>query len=335
MARKKISNRAQVEKILQSAQKAIAKAEKSGKTVPEYIKKMASTPIKTRYSKREVEGFKYHLDPRHIAAEARKTRILSFSTNDGGTHELVVHATDKEFPRKLGKEVYSGIKYALEHHPSRDFDIELRKFLSFLDYNVKLIKWRSINPNNFIINTFKEIKMDDFVRKFLEKYDAVITESVITAMNSTSIVEELNKTETSTVKETIETAVETSYFYAGVEALVGSGRFSEKEYEKYIDFSKEKAMASFADNLNITPERAQTLYDFFQKSSVWATYRKDFKPSDDKVMNDLLDYIESGLNSGMSISAIDNIIDTNKVKSDTLLVRRALENAIQNATKSN
>ena len=301
MARKKMSNRAQVEKILQSAQKAIAKAEKSGQTVPEYIKKMASTPIKTRYSKREVEGFKYHLDPRHIAAEARKTRVLSFSTNEGGTHELVVHATDKEFPRKLGKEVYVGIKYALEHHPSRDFDIELRKFLSFLGYNVKLIKWRSLNPRNFIINTFKEIKIDDFVRKFINKYDDD----------------------------------ETSYFYAGVEALVGSGRFSEKEYEKYIDFSKEKAMASFADNLQITPERAQTIYDFFQKSSVWATYRKDFKPSDDISMDDLLDYIEEGLNSGMSISDIDNIIDTNKVKSDTLLVRRALENAIQNATNSN
>lgn len=301
MARKKMSNRAQVEKILQSAQKAIAKAEKSGQTVPDYIKKIASTPIKSRYSKREVEKFKYHLDPRHIAAEARKTRVLSFSTNDGGTHELVVHATDKEFPRKLGKEVYSGIKYALEHHPSRDFDIELRKFLSFLGYNVKLIKWRSLNPNNFIINTFKDIKMNDFVRKFLDKYDDD----------------------------------ETSYFYAGVEALVGSGRFSEKEYEKYIDFSKQKAMTSFADNLQITPERAQTLYDFFQKSSVWATYRKDFKPSDDKSVDDLLDYIEEGLNSGMTISDIDNIIDTNKVKSDTLLVRRALENAIQNATKSN
>ena len=301
MVRKKMSNRAQVEKILQSAQKAIAKAEKSGQTVPDYIKKIASTPIKSRYSKREVEKFKYHLDPRHIAAEARKTRVLSFSTNDGGTHELVVHATDKEFPRKLGKEVYSGIKYALEHHPSRDFDIELRKFLSFLGYNVKLIKWRSLNPNNFIINTFKDIKMNDFVRKFLDKYDDD----------------------------------ETSYFYAGVEALVGSGRFSEKEYEKYIDFSKQKAMTSFADNLQITPERAQTLYDFFQKSSVWATYRKDFKPSDDKSVDDLLDYIEEGLNSGMTISDIDNIIDANKVKSDTTLVRRALENAIQNATKSN
>ena len=301
MARKKMSNRAQVEKILQSAQKAIAKAEKTGQTVPDYIKKIASTPIKSRYSKREVEKFKYHLDPRHIAAEARKTRILSFSTNEGGTHELVVHATNKEFPRKLGKEVYSGIKYALEHHPSRDFDIELRKFLSFLGYNVKLVKWRSINPKNFIINTFKEIKMDDFVRKFIDKYDDD----------------------------------ETSYFYAGVEALVGSGRFSEKEYEKYIDFSKQKAMASFADNLNITPERAQTIYDFFQKSSVWATYRKDFKPSDDISMDDLLGYIEEGLNSGMTISAIDNIIDTNKVKNDTLLVRRTLENAIQNATKSN
>lgn len=300
MARKKMSNRAQVEKILQSAQKAIAKAEKSGKTVPDYIKKLASTPIKSHYSEREVEKFKYHLDPRHIAAEARKTRVLSFSTNEGGTHELVVHATDKEFPRKLGKEVYSGIKYALEHYPSRNFDIELRKFLSFLGYNVKLVKWRSLNPNNFIINTFKEIKMDDFVRKFLDKYDDD----------------------------------ETSYFYAGVEALVGSGRFSEKEYKKFIDFSKEKAMASFADNLNITPERAQTLYDFFQKSSVWATYRKDFKPSDDITMDDLLDYIEEGLNSGMSISAIDNIIDTNKVKSDTTLVRRALENAVQNATKT-
>ena len=300
MVRKKISNRAQVEKILQSAQKAIAKAEKSGQTVPDNIKKLASTPIKSRYSKREVEKFKYHLDPRHIAAEARKTRILSFSTNEGGTHELVVHATDKEFPRKLGKEVYIGVKYALEHHPSRDFDIELRKFLSFLGYNVKLVKWRSLNPNNFIINTFKEIKIDDFVRKFLDRYDDD----------------------------------ETSYFYAGVEALVGSGRFSEKEYEKYIDFSKQKAMASFADNLNITPERAQTLYDFFQKSSVWATYRKDFKPSDDKAMDDLLDYIESGLNSGITISDIDNIIDNNKIKSDTTLVRRALENAIQNATKN-
>ena len=52
-------------------------------------------------------------------------------------------------------------------------------------------------------------------------------------------------------------------------------------------------------------------------------------------MDDLLDYIEGGLNSGMSISDIDNIIDTNKVKSDTTLVRRALENAIQNATKNN
>lgn len=301
MARKKMSNRAQIEKILKSAEKAIAKAEKLGKTVPEYIKKMASTPIKTRYSKREVEGFKYHLDPRHIAAEARKTRVLSFSTNEGGTHELVVHATDKEFPRKLAKEVYVGVKYALEHHPSRDFDIELRKFLSFLGYDVKLIKWRSITPKNFIINTFKDIKMNDFVRKFIEKYDDN----------------------------------ETSYFYAGVEALVGSGRFSEEEYKKYVDFSKQKAIASFADNLNITPERAQTLYDFFQKSSVWATYRKDFKPSDDISMDDLLDYIEEGLNSGMSISDIDNIIDTNKVKSDTLLVRRALENAIQNATKSN
>ena len=108
MGKKSMSNRAQVEKILQSAQKAIAKAEKSGQTVPDIIKKIASTPIKTRYSKREVEKFKYHLDPRHIAAEARKTRILSFSTNEGGTHELVVHATDKEFPRKLGKEVYVG-----------------------------------------------------------------------------------------------------------------------------------------------------------------------------------------------------------------------------------
>ena len=297
MTRKKMSNRAQVEKILKSAQKAIAKAEKTGQTVPDYIKKMASTPIKSRYTKREIEKFKYHLDPRHIAAEARKIKVLSFSTIEGGTHELVVHATDKEFPRKLGKEVYSGIKYALEHYPSRDFDIELRKFLSFLGYNVK----RSLNPNNFIINTFKDIKMNDFVRKFLDKYDDD----------------------------------ETSYFYAGVEALVGSGRFSEKEYQKYIDFSKQKAMASFADNLNITPERAQTLYDFFQKSSVWATYRKNFKPSDDIAMNDLLDYIEGGLNSGMTISDIDNIIDTNKVKSDTTLVRRALENAIQNATKSN
>ena len=301
MGKKSMSNRAQVEKILQSAQKAIAKAEKSGQTVPDIIKKIASTPIKTRYSKREVEKFKYHLDPRHIAAEARKTRILSFSTNEGGTHELVVHATDKEFPRKLGKEVYVGVKYALEHHPSRDFDIELRKFLSFLGYNVKLVKWRSLNPNNFIINTFKDIKMDDFVRNFLDKYDDD----------------------------------ETSYFYAGVEALVGSGRFSEEEYKKYEEFAKQKAMASFADNLNITPERAQTIYDFFQKSSVWATYRKDFKPSDDITMDELLNYIEEGLNSGMSISAIDNIIDTNKVKSDTLLVRRALENAIQNATKSN
>ena len=301
MGKKSMSNRAQVEKILQSAQKAIAKAEKSGQTVPDIIKKIASTPIKTRYSKREVEKFKYHLDPRHIAAEARKTRILSFSTNEGGTHELVVHATDKEFPRKLGKEVYVGVKYALEHHPSRDFDIELRKFLSFLGYNVKLVKWRSLNPNNFIINTFKDIKMDDFVRNFLDKYDDD----------------------------------ETSYFYAGVEALLGSGRFSEEEYKKYEEFAKQKAMASFADNLNITPERAQTIYDFFQKSSVWATYRKDFKPSDDITMDELLNYIEEGLNSGMSISAIDNIIDTNKVKSDTLLVRRALENAIQNATKSN
>lgn len=301
MVKKSMSNRAQIEKILKSAKNAIAKAEKSGKTVPEYIKKLASKPLKSRYSKREVEKFKYHLDPRHIAAEARKTRVLSFSTSESGTHELVVHATDKEFPRKLGKEVYSGIKYALEHHPSRDFDIELRKFLSFLGYNVKLVKWRSLNPNNFIINTFKDIKMDDFVRKFLDKYDDD----------------------------------ETSYFYAGVEALVGSGRFSEEEYEKYVDFSKQKAMDSFADNLNITPERAQTLYDFFQKSSVWATYRKDFKPSDDIAMDDLLDYIEGGLNSGMSISDIDNIIDTNKVKSDTLLVRRALENAIKNATKSN
>ena len=301
MGKKSMSNRAQVEKILQSAQKAIAKAEKSGQTVPDNIKKIASTPIKTRYSKREVEKFKYHLDPRHIAAEARKTRILSFSTNEGGTHELVVHATDKEFPRKLGKEVYVGVKYALEHHPSRDFDIELRKFLSFLGYNVNLIKWRSLNPKNFIINTFKEIKKDDFIRKFLKKYDDD----------------------------------ETSYFYAGVEALVGSGRFSEKEYENFIDFSKQKAMASFADNLNITPERAQTLYDFFQKSSVWATYRKDFKPSDDITMDELLNYIEEGLNSGITISDIDNIIDTNKVNSDTTLVRRALENAIQNATKSN
>ena len=301
MARKKMSNRAQVEKILQSAQKSIAKAEKTGQTVPDYIKKLASTPIKSRYSKREVEKFKYHLDPRHIAAEARKTRILSFSTNEGGTHELVVHATDKEFPRKLGKGVYSGIKYALEHHPSRDFDIELRKFLSFLGYNVKLIKWRSLNPNNFIINTFKDIKMDDFVRKFLEKYDVD----------------------------------ETSYFYAGVEALVGSGRFSEEEYEKYIDFSKQKAMASFADNLNITPERAQTIYDFFQKSSVWNTYRKNFKPSDDISMETLLGDIEEALDSGINVSDIDGIIDNNKVKGDTTLVRRALENAIQNATKSN
>lgn len=301
MVKKAMSNRAQIERIMKSAEKAISKAEKLGQTVPDYIKKLASTPIKSRYSKREVEKYKYHLDPRHIAAEARKTKILSFSTNEGGTHELVVHATDKEFPRKLGKEVYSGIKYALEHHPSRDFDIELRKFLSFLGYNVKLVKWRSLNPNNFIINTFKDIKMDDFVRKFLDKYDDD----------------------------------ETSYFYAGVEALIGSGRFSEKEYEKYIDFSKQKAMASFADNLNITPERAQSIYDFFQKSSVWATYRKDFKPSDDKSMDDLLGYIEEGLNSGMTISDIDNIIDTNKVKSDTLLVRRALEKAIQNVTKSN
>ena len=301
MAKKSMSNRAQVEKILQSAQKAIAKAEKSGKKVPDYIKKLASTLLKTRYSKREVEKFKYHLDPRHIAAEARKTRILSFSTNEGGTHELVVHATDKEFPRKLAKEVYVGVKYALEHHPSRDFDIELRKFLSFLGYNVKLIKWRSINPKNFIINTFQEIKIDDFIKKFLEKYDDD----------------------------------ETSYFYAGVEALVGSGRFSEKEYEKYIEFSKQKAMASFADNLNITPERAQTIYDFFQKSSVWATYRKDFKPSDDVSMETLLGDIEEALDSGLNVSDIDNIIDINKIKNDTLLVRRALENAIQNATKSN
>ena len=301
MMKKGMSKRAQIGKIMSSAKKAIDKAEKSGQTVPDYIKKLASTPLKTRYSKREVEKFKYHLDPRHITAEARKTKILSFSTNEGGTHELVVHATDKEFPRKLGKEVYIGIKYALEHHPSRDFDIELRKFLSFLGYNVKLVKWRSLNPNNFIINTFKEIKMNDFVRKFLDKYDDD----------------------------------ETSYFYAGVEALVGSGRFSEKEYEKYIDFSKQKAMNSFADNLQITPERAQTIYDFFQKSSVWATYRKDFKPSDDISMEDLLDYIEVGLNSGMTISDIDNIIDSNKVKSDTTLVRRVLENAIQNATKSN
>ena len=88
MAKKSMSNRAQVEKILQSAQKAIAKAEKSGQTVPDNIKKIASTPIKSRYSKREVEGIKYHLDPRHIAAEARKTKVLTFTTNEGGTHEL-------------------------------------------------------------------------------------------------------------------------------------------------------------------------------------------------------------------------------------------------------
>ena len=74
MANKSMSNRAQVEKILQSAQKAIAKAEKSEQTVPDYIKKLTSTPIKSRYSKREVEKFKYHLDPRHIAAEAGRRR---------------------------------------------------------------------------------------------------------------------------------------------------------------------------------------------------------------------------------------------------------------------
>ena len=301
MARKKMSNRAQVEKILQSAKKAIAKAEKSGQTVPDYIKKLASKPLKSRYSKREVEGFKYHLDPRHIAAEARKTRVLSFSTNEGGTHELIVHATDKEFPRKLGKEVYLGVKYALEHHPSRDFDIELRKFLKHLGYNVKKLQWESLNIKNFIINTFKEIKMDDFIKKFVEKYDDS----------------------------------ETSYFYAGVEALVGSGRFSETEYKKYEEFAKQKAMASFADNLNISPERAQTIYDFFQKSDIWSTYRKNFKASDDISIETLLGDIEEALDSGINVSDIDEIIDNNKIKGDTTLVRIALENAIQNATKSN
>lgn len=297
MVKKSMSNRAQVEKILQSAQKAIAKAEKLGKTVPEYIRKMVSTPIKARYSKREVEGLKYHLDSRHIAAEARKSKVLTFTTNEGGTHELRVRATQKEFPKKLGEEVYKGVKYALEHHPSRDFDIELRKFLSFLGYNVKLLKWHSLNPNNFI-NTFKEIKMDDFVRKFINKYDDD----------------------------------ETSYFYAGVEALVGSGRFSEEEYKKYEEFANEKAMASFANNLNITPERAQTIYDFFKKSSVWNTYRKNFNPSDDISMETLLGDIEEALDSGINVSDIDEIIDNNKVKSDTTLVRRALEEAIKNAT---
>ena len=301
MAKKSMSNRAQVEKILQSAQKAIAKAEKSGQTVPDNIKKIASTPIKSRYSKREVEGIKYHLDPRHIAAEARKTRVLSFSTNEGGTHELRVRATPKEFHKKLGEEVYKGIKYALEHHPSRDFDIDLRKFLKHLGYNVKKLQWESLNIKNFIINTFKEIKMNDFIKKFVEKYDDD----------------------------------ETSYFYAGVEALVGSGRFSEEEYKKYEEFAKEKAMASFADNLNITPERAQTIYDFFQKSDVWSTYRKNFKPSDDVSIETLLGDIEEALDSGINVSDIDEIIDNNKVKGDTTLVRRALENAIQNATKSN
>ena len=100
MAKKSMSNRAQIEKIISSAKKAIDKAEKSGQTVPEYIKKMTSTPIKSRYSKREVEGIKYHLDPRHIAAEARKSKVLSFTTNEGGTHELRVRATQKEFPKK-------------------------------------------------------------------------------------------------------------------------------------------------------------------------------------------------------------------------------------------
>ena len=46
----------------------------------------------------------------------------------------------------------------------------------------------------------------------LEKYDGVITSDVVTAMNSTSIVEELNKQGSSTVKTTIEEAVANSSF---------------------------------------------------------------------------------------------------------------------------
>lgn len=310
MARKKMSNRAQIEKILKSAQKAIAKAEKKGQTVSDYIKKLASTPLKRSYRERELASLKYHLDPRHIAAEAKKAtnpvtrHTMTFSNNKTGSHQISFKSRDDDVPTSMAKEIYKGINYALKYHPSRDFDIDVRRFLSdILGYNInmyedKFAEGKKLTKKEFIINDWKKISKEDFIKKFVEKYDSDFT----------------------------------SYFYAAIEAIISSGRLSSKDYKKFKKFTEERAMKSFADNLNITPERAQTIYDFFQKSSVWQTYRNKFSPSDDITMNVLLGDIEEALDSGMVISDIDEIINNNKVKNDTTLVRRALEEAIQNAT---
>lgn len=311
MAKKSMSNRAQVEKIMSSAKKAIAKAEKSGQIVPDNIKKLASTPIKTRYSKREVEGIKYHLDPRHIAAEARKStnpvkrHTMTFSNNKSGSHQISFKSRDNEVPTAIAKEIYKGISYALKYHPSRDFDTDVRRFLSdILKYNINMYKdkfaeGKKLTKKEFIINDWKKISKEDFIKKFVEKYDSDFT----------------------------------SYFYAAIEAIVSSGRLSPKDYKKFKKFTEERAMKSFADNYKLTPERAKTIYDFFQKSSVWNTYRNNFSPSDDISIDELLGDIEEALDGGMTISDIDEIINNNKTKNDTTLVRIALENAIQNATK--
>ena len=299
---KKISNRNQAEKIILSARNTIKKLELEGLQIPSDLQNMIKQKIKTRYTTHEVDVLKEHLNPRHLRARAEKLtfpeirRSYAFYTNKAGTHNFSFSFRNNKNEKKaFARKLYRDINYALTNHPSRDFDMNLRELLITLDFNIKRINFQSLrSQSNWIINDWKQIDKNDFINAVIKKYDMDFT----------------------------------SEFYYRVEQVIGSGRTSETEYKKYKKFSREQAMKSFGETFDMTPELAETIYDFFQNSAEWALYRKNYSPSDDINIGLFFDDIEEAMSLGISVSDIDAIIANNQVKHSTYSARIALEDII-------
>lgn len=256
----------------------IASLEQQGLVVENTLKDLAYRPLKQRYTTKQARDYINLLQKRRIESRARipfqmPPFIGAQNVSTIGRYQEVIYARPQHIAEDLANSVYKALSYSLSKKTKGKSQAMASAISRILRSELMLKSKEKYTGSKNIDKYFKGIKKDDFIKSFIKSY-ASDPQSLMSSIRT--------------------------YYAFGLSS-------PSAKYERGRILT-ESAKQIFASNNSLSPEQAESLYDYFRRSTIWSKFRTRYLPSDDIAIEDNLQDMSNALISGLDTATLDNLL---------------------------